>query len=158
MLRLTNYLHYTGKIKTMKNYIFYILITVTIVSGGTGEPMDNPQINYTIKNATIHSVKIKVFDAEINNVYGDTTFLFPTLNSEISYSSHGGIIYVFGGSEDSVYVTFNDTLRIIYWRNDLNPRNIIDINSWTGGKVNDYLYKYEYLITYEDYENAENIE
>ena len=158
MLMLTNYLLYTGKIETMKNYIIYILIALTIASCGTGEPMDNPQIDYTIKNVSMHSVKIKVFDAEIDNVYGDTTFLFPSINSEISYSSHGGIIYVFGGSEDSVYVIFNDTLRIIYRRDDLNPRNIIDINSWTGGEVNDNLYKYEYLITDEDYENAENIE
>ena len=158
MLMLTNYLLYTGKIESMKNYIIYILIALTILSCDTGEPMDNPQIDYTIKNLSMHSVKIKVFDAEIDNVYGDTTFLFPSINSEISYSSHGGIIYVFGGSEDSAYVIFNDNLRIIYRRDDLNPRNIIDINSWSGGKVDDYLYKYEYFITDEDYENAVNIE
>ncbi len=137
----------------MKNYILYILIVLAIESCGPGEPMDNPQIDYAIKNISNHNVEIKVFDAHLDFVYIDTTFsFFP--NSEIKYSSNGGIIYVFGGSEDSAFVTFNSLRRIIYRRDDGKSRNIIDIKSWNGGKVNDYLYQYQYTITDEDYANA----
>ncbi|MDX9695119.1 MAG: hypothetical protein RBT49_04940 [Bacteroidales bacterium] len=140
----------------MKKYILLLAILFII----SCEPEKESRANLYIKNDSSHNIELTVFNAWLPNQNSqDTTFVLEP-NSEISYffivdgelSNYN--LLPFGGTADSVHLDFNDNLRIIYRRDDLNPRNIIDINSWIGGKVDDYLYEYEYFITDEDYENA----
>lgn len=140
----------------MKKYILLLAILFII----SCEPEKESRANLYIKNDSSHNIELTVFNAWLPNQNSqDTTFVLEP-NSEISYffivdgelSNYN--LLPFGGTADSVHLDFNDNLRIIYRREDLNPKNIIDINSWTGGKIDDYLYEYEYFITDEDYENS----
>jgi hypothetical protein len=121
-----------------------------------GEP-ENTQIYFTIKNLTTHNVKLKVFNAYLSYVFEDTTFLI-TPNSAILYEIIDRPPYrPFGAGGDSAYMVFDNVKQIIYRRDDGQTRNILDINSHTGGQVTEYYYKYQYEITDEDYANAVEI-
>jgi len=134
--------------------IIIIIISLSIAScGGRWENIDT-HIDYTIKNVSTHNVKLKVFDAYMSYVVEDTTFLI-TSNSAISYEFiNRAPVNPFGGAEDSAYIIFDDVKQIIYRRDDGQARNILDINSYTGGQVKEYWYQYRYEITDEDYANA----
>lgn len=146
----------------MKKFLILIIVISFLISScGTGEP--ESRTDFTIKNVSSHNVKLTVFNGAMpNQNIKDTIFLLDS-NSEISY------YYILDGEDapiseyplgpaDSAYIIFNDNLRIIYRRDDLNPRNILDINSYDGGKVDDGWYQYKYSITNEDYDNATEIE
>jgi uncharacterized protein YcfL len=61
-------------------------------------------------------------------------------------------------SGDSVIITYNDTVSITHYRVEEQGllQNIWDEKSWKGGRVDDYEYLYEYIITDADYEEALN--
>ncbi len=143
----------------MKKFILLIVVVGSLISSCIRE--FETRTDFTIKNVSTHNVKLIVFDAGMpNQNIKDTSFLLPP-NSEIIY------YYILDGEDapynspfgpaDSIYIVFDDNLRIIYRRDDLNPRNILDINSYDSEQVDSW-YKYQYFITDEDYENAENIE
>ena len=114
------------------------------------EPYDTV-IEYAINNISTHNVSLTFFNVYISdNNYKDTTF-YLAQNSNIKYHPP------FGGVNDSCYIIFDGDRQIIYRRNDGQPRNILDVNSFTGGSVSDYLYQYLYEITEEDYTNAVEI-
>ena len=137
-----------------------LILSFTISSCGTGEKGKIPTaIDYTIKNISSYDINLTVFNVvlPLSTISVDTIFeiqkdkiiYFPYINS-------GRL--PFDGAADSAYITFDDNFRIIYRRGDLQPRNILDINSYSGGEVKENWLKYEYTITNEDYNNAEPIE
>lgn len=132
-----------------------------VSSCGTGEP--ETQTEFIIENVSSYKVELTVFDAGMPNQYSkDVTFLLNS-NSEVSHyyitdGENQPYTSPFSGSADSAYVVFDDNLQIIYRRDDSNLRNILDINSYVGGKIGDSYFKYTYYITDEDFENAVDIE
>jgi hypothetical protein len=62
----------------------------------------------------------------------------------------------FGG--DSFWVTFKDMVLITHYRlqEQLVNRSLFSIESWSGGKVNDLEYRYEYIFTNAGYQEALN--
>ena len=137
------------------NIITIVLLNFLFISACGPEPPDT-DTEYTLKNVSSHNIKIEIFDAYFDHIKNDTIF-FITSNSDISYRFINNSHLPFGGPTDSVYIVFNDTKQIIYRWDDENPRNILDLNSYDGGKVSDYWYKYEYFITDDDYDNAVEI-
>ncbi len=157
-----NYLLYIGnklQFYKMKNIIIFIIGISLLLASCTEEGMRRPWVYFTIKNKTKHDVKLKVFSTKVinnSNVNVDTTFLLPSLNSEIKYlSKEGG--FIFSGREDSIYFIFDNKMQIIYRLYDSKSKNIMHLKSWNGGKVEKYKYEYEYNITEEDYKNAVEI-
>jgi len=141
----------------MKKQIIYLLIMPLFLSCGTGEPMDDTQIDYITKNISSHNVQLIIFYKNSNNIYKDTVFSIPSDN-EIKLSYINIIVdSPFGLPNDSAYIIFDNIKQIIYVRDDGQARNILDINSYEGGKVTEYSYKYQYEITDEDYANAVEI-
>lgn len=130
----------------MKILFFFLLIIIGIISC---KPEPNDLIEeYLIKNSSNHNVELLFFNVYINdNITKDTVFSILS-NSYIEYHPP------FGGTNDSVYVIFDNIRQTIYNRNDGQVRNILDVNNFTGSKVDVYLYQYVYEITKEDYENA----
>ncbi len=143
----------------MKNIILLVVgISLFSSSCGTGEPMEQPTYSYIIRNKTTHDIKIKVFDACMRKGYlsTDTTFLLPSINSEVKYSFEA-TSYVFGCKVDSTYIIFNDNRRIIYRRGEPSIRNITYRSRWMLEKVDDDRLEFEYNITEEDYKKAVKI-
>ena len=137
----------------MKIHILLLAITLFIISCEP-EPMDT-QLNFTIHNNSKYTVELGIFKAYfMYSPIKDTTITIVS-GTDLNYRLYNqGGHNPFGMSSDSVYISFNKYRRLIYKIGDNQIRNILDINSWSGGKVDDYLYKYEYFITDEDYENA----
>jgi len=143
----------------MKNFIIIFSIFISLFS--CGPKPEALTIEYKINNISTHNVKILVYHRHPNDVgtYSDTNivFLLPQ-NEELK------MMYInrhvdspFGLLNDSAFVVFDNIKQIIYRRGDGQLRNILDINSYTGGKVNDYSYQYQYEITNEDYAVAIDI-
>ena len=142
------------KLKIIIVFIAFSMLNSCIMKP---EPED-PETNYIIRNISAHDVKLTVFDAYFDYVWKDTTFIFEP-NTEISYTYYEGTIhYPFGGAEDSAYIIFDNLKQLIYRKNDGQARNILNFDSYSGGKVDDYLYQYKYEITDTDYANATPIE
>ena len=83
-------------------------------------------------------------------------------NNEVWY--YGGenlsAEYAISFHTDSALLVFNGIDEVLYVLNDPSPRNILDINNYTGGKQrskspND-LFVFTYTITEEDYLDAKN--
>ena len=143
----------------MKIYIInFIIIVLSIYSCGTGEPKYTSKIEYTISNVSTHNVKLTVFNALIINDYKDTSFILSP-NSDIVYKYDFLTVYdgPFGLIADTVYVFFDVDKQIKYWRDDGKQNSIFGVSSFIGGYTDYGLSKYQYFITDEDYENAEEI-
>jgi len=141
-----------------KLIILTVYISFLFLSCNKSEPESDTE--FIIKNLSSHKVELTVFDAYLPDKFNteDITVLL-NINSEKSYiysldGEHMFIDFTFGRTADSAYIIFNNSRKIKYKRNDLNPRNIIDINSWKGLIVSDTYFIYTYSITDEDYENA----
>ncbi|NOU19514.1 MAG: hypothetical protein HOO91_18315 [Bacteroidales bacterium] len=115
---------------------------------------------FYVNNISNHDVEISVFNAEIQSRGGaiDTTYVIPKngrIEDRVSTKGDNDFSYFPFGNPDSAIIVFDNSLRIIYRRNDSNPRNILKIDSYSGGKVDDGLYEFYYSITEEDYNKAE---
>jgi hypothetical protein len=107
----------------MKKYLIPLLITF-LFSFCEPEPYDTV-IEYSINNSSTHNVSLTFFNVYISdNNYKDTIF-YLAQNSNIKYHPP------FGGTNDSCYIIFDGDRQIIYRRNDGQPRNILDVNSFT---------------------------
>jgi len=115
---------------------------------------------FYVDNISNHDVELSVFNAEIQ-LRGsaiDTTYVIPKngrIEDRVSTKGDDDFSYFPFGNPDSAIIAFDKTVQIIYRRNDSNPRNILKINSYSGGKKDDGLYEFIYSITDDDYNNAE---
>ena len=122
--------------------------------------------NFYVKNSTNHKVQLTVFNTTFLRVgvgMSKDIYELPTL-SEIRYVDPEEVMnnnapsrYPFSSLSDSVFVTFDDTLRVTFRRNDANPRNILDITSYSEDIRSKHLYQYYYSIADQDYAEAKKI-
>jgi hypothetical protein len=137
--------------------IISILIIALLYSCGTGEPMDIVH-EYVVKNISAHNVKLIVYERlpKEDNSFIDSNIVYViSQNKEIKMSYIDVLVDdPFDLFNDSAYVIFDDTKQIIYRQNDEQVRNILDVNNFKGGKIDEYFYQYVYEISDEDYENA----
>ena len=141
--------------KRIKIIIFFVL-TLFLVNCFEPEPTNCVE-EYIIENISEHNVNLLVFYKDIENISNDSLFVIDN-DKEIIFSYMNIITIIpFGLLVDSIYMDFDETLRIIYRKDDGKPRNILDLNSYAGGLVKGNYYKYQYFITDEDYDNAEEI-
>ena len=133
----------------MKKIIFIFLSIVLLISSCIKEYATDTEFN--IINETNYNIKIIVPDFKIMYTIVDTIFfLLPKEKFSFYYSYKGTnneFPYPFGQTADSVYFIFNDTVSVTHIRNDTSLTNILDLDNYTGGKVNDSFYEYFYSIT-----------
>lgn len=118
---------------------------------------------FIIKNNTNNLVKIDVQIMDESSSYIKDSLLVINEFSEVENSfikdgEDSMALSPFGLNPNTAEIIFDDTLSIFYTWDDTNPRNIIDINNYTGGKVKDGLFEFTFTITEEDYNNAVLIE
>jgi hypothetical protein len=117
------------------------------------EPYDTVTF-YELINNSEHKIKIFTFHPESTI---DSLTLHVGDIKQYWFSRKAIVAGVpFGG--DSLWVTFNDTVSITHYRlqEQLVNRNLFSIESWSGGKVNDLEYRYEYIFTNAGYQEALN--
>ena len=119
-------------------------------------------VAYHVENKSGVSVKLTLVNMPVQHqfLWKDSTILLG--NNEVWY--YGGAKlsaeYGLGFGIDSALLVFNGIDEVLYVLNDPSPRNILDINNYTGGKQrsksrND-LFVFTYTITEEDYLDAKN--
>ncbi|MDX9695117.1 MAG: hypothetical protein RBT49_04930 [Bacteroidales bacterium] len=134
----------------MKKYTILLAILFIISCGP--EPAD-PVAELIIKNHSTYPLELTIYNAGIaNQSPHDITFSLP-INNETVYFYWSDIELLISPA-DSTFITFNNEKRIIYRKNDGQPRNILDINSWEYKQGVSVENIYIYTITDEDYENA----
>ena len=133
---------------------------LTFFSCGNGE---GSYTSYDIKNATGRDVKLALSNFPVPTTVGRADKVFSIKNGEVEKfgQENGSINHPFSPHIDSAWIVFDDTTKVLYLPGDGKPRNILDINSYTGGaqgkrgKDKD-LFIFTYTITEEDYLNAQN--
>ena len=136
----------------MKIYILLLAITLLIISCGPVEK--NPNRKLSIENNSSYNVEITIFNAGLPDQAPTDAIISLPSNTGRSYFYESSDEYLLVEPADSAYIKFNDERQIIYRKNDGQPRNILDVNSWdyTNGVSVEHVYTYS--ITDEDYENA----
>ena len=135
----------------MKTYLTF-LFTILLLLNSCGIP-ETATYNTIINNSN-HDIKILViFDYQIY----DSIMIPIKCHKEYRHLQRGGaskIGVVFGG--DSLIVVFDDSISITH--STQNPqdisRNLYYEENWPGGEVDEYKYRYEYIFTDADYQEA----
>lgn len=138
--------------KTYLTILFTILVTILLLLNSCKGDPATATYNTIINNSN-HEIKILVdFDYQIYD-----SIMIPIKNhKEYSTIKRGGStgIGVFVG--DSVIVVFDDSISITHYSQ--NPqdisRNLYYEENWPGGEVDEYEYRYEYIFTDADYQEA----
>ena len=153
-----NYLYFIGIIKFDKMKAINIsILTAALLYSCTGEPMDIVN-EYVVENISSHDVKLIVYERFPKE---DNSFLDSNIVYIIPQNGEIRMNYIdvlanspFGLFNDSASIIF-DNIRIIkYNKDDIQARNILNIDNFNGGKIDKYFYQYFYYITNDDYENA----
>lgn len=115
---------------------------------------------FTILNESNNNLTLTVFDFQVPDMsIVDTVFIIAD-NMEISYyyrSDGRDAVYCcpFGIEADSAFITFIDNRKLIYRRNDSNPRNILNIDNFISKENKENVYELEYTVTEVDFNNAQ---
>ncbi len=110
--------------------------------------------SYTISNSSDHKVELLVFkpNQEID------TILLPTKgnNTVMEYYQEDYVSEPPPFLSSSIKVTYDDSITIIHYRTAEQEaaRSILIRESWTDGNTAGQDYKWEYLFTNDDYEEA----
>jgi len=139
----------------MRNLLIFIFFVLALISC---KPESNDcDYRFIILNSSNYHLDIIVFYLNSDSIPRDTLF---TLNPNDEYKFE----YInrfpgnaFGLLADSVYLIFDNTKRIIYKKDDQDPRNILLLDACENEIENEYWYTFRYYITNEDYSNAKFI-
>lgn len=121
---------------------------------------------YKITNSSTHSIQLKVFHflSQNNGAHIDSTYNLPsasTITDQFEGKTSKRKVDSFSippfFDADSAQIIFDGNMRISYKQLDANPRNILHLSSYTGGKTDKRIFEYQYYITDEDYKNAVKI-
>ncbi|HYX10229.1 MAG TPA: hypothetical protein VE912_26105 [Bacteroidales bacterium] len=148
----------------MKNKVIIFVIAIVSLFFSCDRMETYTNVQFLVINNSAHNVKLHYF-VFMTAYYSvkDTIFHIPE-NSEIRIiyeDDMGSSIYgsdsPLGLRPDSVYITFDNTKRIIYRQDDSFDKGILDINNYVERKTDEHNYEFSYTITGEDYNNAEKL-
>lgn len=140
--------------KRLSNLIFTILIIFCFACESDPESTTH----YTLINSSQHKISMNVFGE-----HQDTLVLYPKEKKEFSYLQMGisskplpmGFICC-----DTIFICYDDTICIIHQidyqcvEEVEENRCLVNYDSYTGGRISDGYYRYEYEFTDEDYLRA----
>ncbi len=141
----------------MKQIIMVAMASIMLLIGSCG-PKEQYFVSFTIFNNSDHKLELLVYK---NDQTIDTMFLrFKGSDTIMEFYQEG---YTSGPPpfvSDSVRVTYDDSISIVHFRTaEQNAsRSIIRSESWTGGNTGNQEYKWEYLFTNDDYEEAVSLQ
>lgn len=137
----------------MKNIIFFILL----IGVNSCVKEYETTTRFYIQNNSNKNLNIYVFNANINlsGINIDTNIVLPSGTEyscfQIISGKNSPSFFPFGVSADSAQLYVNNKLFITYKQKlryeDKNTRNILDVESFEGGQVNEDLYEYLFSFT-----------
>ncbi len=109
---------------------------------------------FTIVNESNHNLAIRLFNRNFDFKFqNDSIHLLSNDSIGFSRSEKESISYPFPHA-DSVYILFNDSKLLLYKIPLDGSRNILDYESYSGGMIKEYEYRFRYVITEQDYFDA----
>jgi hypothetical protein len=137
----------------MKRIINVIFITVIVLQNSCNKEPPDSFVSEDIINSSTHKITLVVF---LMKPPSDTTYVINE-NEHIYFSFYTrtvGLPPPF--SSDSVRVTYDDSISIMHYRTAVQTasRSILNEDSWSGGKIEEYRYEWEYIFTNADYMEA----
>jgi hypothetical protein len=136
----------------MKKIIFYTIL-LTIMSGCIKE---DKMVN-SYFNITNHSdVNIALVPYSSLNIIYDSILIKPNENFVISEQLEEGLRFQLGEMNRAIII-FNDSIFYTVYRDSLSKLpsgNILKLEDWSGGKIDEYHYEYEFNFTDADYLEA----
>jgi len=135
----------------MKN-IKYIIIAFSVFTLYSCTEDPETQTEHYIINNSNQEISLRFY--KVGDIQ-DSVYIESDAFIKYTYSFRGIVKRPPPFYSDSVTVAFNDTTIITHYNsNSIIDRNILVETSWTGGEIDEYQYKYEYIFTDEDYEEA----
>jgi|APCry4251928276_1046603.scaffolds.fasta_scaffold184753_2 hypothetical protein len=110
--------------------------------------------NFSIFNQSTN--KITVISYSNKNVMYDSMLIKPNENFVISENLEEGLRFQLGEMNRAI-ILFNDTVFYTVYRDSLSKLpsgNILKLEDWSGGKIDEYHYEYEFSFTEADYLEA----
>ena len=150
----------------MKPYYLSIFFALLLLTACGPEPVYEAESYYTIHNKSGVQVDLKVFDFSDNYFFEpliDTVFSIPPNEKiEMYYAQNPHPTFGALGKVDSLYVIFAKKDSVFYTREDTSGRNPILRKNYSGGLAESdkrkifhkEIFRFEYIITQQDYQNA----
>ncbi|HOS15820.1 MAG TPA: hypothetical protein PKX15_02175 [Bacteroidales bacterium] len=121
---------------------------------------DSSRVDFNIKNESSQEVKISIPNCSLDggSVRKDTILSFPA-NTNLSYYAESlGSVNTFPfGRVDTAWIIFNNRDSVLYVYQNNSSKNILRTESYAENittKKHQTNYKYTYIITETDYQNA----
>lgn len=148
--------------KHLKNIFIFILLSYIACSCSI-DP--GTSTTFHVQNQSGRNLSIDFFNTEFFRIetFIDTTLYVPNntrIKQFISGRGRNGpnTIFPFGSATDSVIIRFEGDVRIIYRQprrfGNAGNRNILSLDSYTGGRKREGVYEFFYTITEQDYLDA----
>lgn len=135
--------------------LYYIFLSLIFLSACIKDMNTNE--NYIITNNSNHKLTIVPKQAIINSKYRlDSIIILKHIDYEIKLSEPGGGPFPFH-STSILTIYFDDTLFYINYRDSLSKvpsGNLLHLEDWSGGKIDDYEYEYQFTFTDADYQEV----
>ncbi len=136
----------------------FVLISITSLFFACIKEDPDTITNYNIKNISGQKITIVPEFPLVGSGFSiDSIILQNNENYEIQYSEPGGYFGIPLDDVSLLRIYFNDTTLIVNYRDSLSyfpSGNIQKLSNWTGGKIDDYHYEYEFKFTEEDYQEV----
>lgn len=110
--------------------------------------------NFTILNQSTNKITVTTYSNK--NVMYDSMFIKPNENFVISENLEEGLRFQLGEMNRAI-ILFNDSIFYTVYRDSLSKLpsgNILKLEDWSGGRIDDYHYEYEFNFTEADYLEA----
>lgn len=137
----------------MKKQLFFSIILIALVLSCIKEPPVTYSY-YTIVNESTHNLVIRLYIRNLPaSLQYDSLLILKGDGIGFSRSAKESIEYPFPVT-DSVFIVFDDFKRLVYKLPFDGNRNILDYESYSGGMIKEYEYRFRYVITEQDYLDA----
>ena len=136
----------------MKKIIFYTIL-LTIMSGCIKE---DKFVHSYFNITNLSDINIAIVPYSSLNIIYDSILIKPNENFVISEHLMKGLRFQLGEMNRAL-VYFNDTVLYINYRDSLSvlpSGNILKLEDWSGGKIDEYHYEYKFNFTEADYLEA----
>lgn len=140
--------------KNKQQYNFTLILLLFFISC-TPEP-DQKLGEFFIYNKSSYNIELQLFQSgilKINYILDSADFVMETRSS-----CRGCTPFPPPFWGDSLVITFNETTKLIHYgiEGQDSIRNFFYRESWVGGETQSGTYRFEYIITDADYEEALN--
>mgnify|MGYP003596788745 CR=1 FL=1 len=139
---------------TRQKKTFVMLATLVFFLHSCTKEPDYTSVHYTISNQSNHAVKIIFFNQNNDLFFPNSTLFLDKIDSLSFIRSGKGLVEHPFPYTDSVYLFFDDTVRVVFNKISNPEHNLLNIESYSGGKVKELEYKYWFKLTEDDYLNA----